>query len=426
MGEVNFYLKKPNEAKQHKDAKCLIYLQFRFHGKKLVVSTRRSIEPKYWNEQKQRAKANNIPGYVNLNDNLDSIQKACKIAYDHESRSGGVPDKNTLKAHVLKHIYQNEVDPNKPTLTKLIERFINGEIRSGGKEKAINTLYAYKNVQKHLYNYGLKIKKVIDFEDVTLEFFYGYTHYLSKELNLKRNTIAKNIKILKAFMGEAVDLNYTSNLAFRSRKFSASPEETDSIALSWKEIAKLHSFDLSHNPRLEAVKDLFVFGCRVGFRYSDYSTIKRENIIVTEGKTRIRIKQKKTPNNPPVEVICDKIALEILEKYKHNHNSLPIAKKNQPFNADLKEVCRLAGLTEKGRLASEPEKELYKCISSHTARRSFATHYSNKGVNTRYLMQITGHKTEFAFARYLKNGSDYAVNELMKHQDFADIPHGDD
>jgi integrase len=94
--------------------------------------------------------------------------------------------------------------------------------------------------------------------------------------------------------------------------------------------------------------------------------------------------------------------LEILKKYKDNYNSLPKALSNQNFNQYIKEVCQKAGLTEKGRLLTFPKKELYECITSHTARRSFATNLYLDGYPTIEIMKITGHKTEKAFMKYIK------------------------
>jgi hypothetical protein len=50
-------------------------------------------------------------------------------------------------------------------------------------------------------------------------------------------------------------------------------------------------------------------------------------------------------------------------------------------------------------------------ISTHTARRSFATNaYLSKSLNVYQIMQCTGHKTESSFLKYLKlNGKDFAV-----------------
>jgi integrase len=48
------------------------------------------------------------------------------------------------------------------------------------------------------------------------------------------------------------------------------------------------------------------------------------------------------------------------------------------------------------------EDELYSLISSHTARRSFATNYYLQGFPRLDLMKITGHKTEKSFLKYIR------------------------
>ena len=53
MGEVGFYLKKAAKGK-----KALIYLQYRYHGQKLVYSFEQTIDPKNWNPKKHRVKSN--------------------------------------------------------------------------------------------------------------------------------------------------------------------------------------------------------------------------------------------------------------------------------------------------------------------------------------------------------------------------------
>jgi hypothetical protein len=62
-------------------------------------------------------------------------------------------------------------------------------------------------------------------------------------------------------------------------------EDVDACYLTAQEILKLYRYDLSMCSRLEKVRDLFVFGCYTGLRYSDYSNIKPENIIEIEGKS---------------------------------------------------------------------------------------------------------------------------------------------
>jgi integrase len=69
---------------------------------------------------------------------------------------------------------------------------------------------------------------------------------------------------------------------------------------------------------------------------------------------------------------------------------LPKSLSNQKFNEHIKEVALKAGLTETGRLATDPNKPLYECISSHTSRRSFATNLYLVGYPTIEIQKITG------------------------------------
>jgi len=214
-------------------------------------------------------------------------------------------------------------------------------------------------------------------------------------------------------MGEAIDLGYTNNLSFKHNKFTYSEGETDAIYLTEKEIINLYRFDLSKNKRLEQVRDLFVFGCFVGLRFSDYNNVKPENIIRIEGDYFIKLITKKT--NELVIIPCNPVVLDIFKKYDSNLNKLPKSLSNQKFNEYIKEVCKKAEFNEKGRLSTEPALELWQCISSHTARRSFATNYYLDGFPTIDLMKITGHKTEKAFLRYIRVSKLDTAKRLSQH-----------
>lgn len=117
---------------------------------------------------------------------------------------------------------------------------------------------------------------------------------------------------------------------------------------------------------MEAVRDLFVFGCYVGLRFSDYSAVEKENIIKIDEDLFIKAIPEKTGDM--VIIPCNPIVLELFDKYKSNYNHLPKAPSNKKFNEYVKEACKAAGLTEKGRLSTDPKKELHECVTSHTAR----------------------------------------------------------
>lgn len=406
MPNVNFYLKAPDAA-----GKSLVILQMKYRGLRLVYSTGENIKPAWWNKSKQRLKVTSqttLTGDHNLNDLLTNLETELLTAYNTEKKNG-IPAPDTLKKYLKAFMNKNiGKGQDKITLLSFIEKF--KEERKGNK--ALNTIKKYGTVLTHLKEYNKKQK--IDFDSINLDFFHSYVSFL-KAKGLAKNTIAKDIAVLKTIMNEAVDRKLTTNTDFKHRKFSYGYEDVDSVYLNDAEITELFNHDFSQNKKLDAVRDLFVFGCNVGLRYSDYSTVKPENIITREGKKFIKIITQKTGET--VIIPCSKTVLKIFEKYSDNSNSLPKTISPQKFNEYLKVVCKEAGLTEKGRLLTDPELPLYDCISSHTARRSFCTNLFLSGFPSLEIMKISGHQSEKVFMKYIKVTKQQSADRLLEHME---------
>jgi integrase len=372
MGEVNFYLKKPVKS----TGKSLIFLMFRYNGNNVFIySFGQSINPSNWNADRQRVKSNRqttANGENSLNDLLDHLVKVTKTAYSNEIRNG-IPTPQRLRKYLDEFLSCNRVDEIKkqdPDLFSLIDRFISGEIKNTGRDKSQNTLSNYKATKNHLEAYQDKMKTKLNFDSINLEFFYSYVSFLRtldgrNGNSLSHNTKAMDVKNIKVFMSEAIDLKYTKNMEFKHKKFSMPEIDVDAVYLSEKEIIHLYNFKFENNS-LERVKDLFVFGCFTGLRFSDYSTVEKENIVNIDGDLFIKIIPNKTDDL--VIIPCNPVVLDLFKKYERNYNTLPKAPSHQKFNEYIKEACKLAGLVEKGRLSTSPKTELYNCVTSHTAR----------------------------------------------------------
>lgn len=415
MGTINFYLKKTEPS----TGKSLIYLQFKYHNQKLVFSFGEKVEPRQWDSKKQRVKGSLHKTKDNkhlLNELLSSLELVCENAYLGEIKNG-VPTTQTLKKHLQDFINQNlDAEKSRVNFFDLAARFTSGEIKNRGKEKSESTLENYHAAVVHLKKFQEAQKYKVDFDTITLDFFYKYTKYLEKELMLKNNTVAKDIKVIKTFMNEAIDQGYTNNLDFKNKKFSYAEIEVDAIYLTQQEIIKFANFDLSFNKPLEEVRDLFIVGCSVGLRYSDLSSIRRENIKTKEdGKVYIELYSKKTKHHQIIPT--DPLVLKIFDKYSNNSNKLPVAISNQKFNEYIKQAANIARMREKGRLISEPDKELWQCISSHTARRSYVTNRYLEGVPTLEIMAITGHKSEKSFLKYFRLTKLQIAKRLSDHNE---------
>ena len=88
----------------------------------------------------------------------------------------------------------------------------------------------------------------------------------------------------------------------------------------------------------------------------------------------------------------------------------------------MKEVCKESEITSieqkgitKGGVRIKQNYKKWQLVSSHTARRSFATNLYLSGFPTLSIMQITGHKTESAFMKYIKVTNEQHAELLRLH-----------
>ena len=95
------------------------------------------------------------------------------------------------------------------------------------------------------------------------------------------------------------------------------------------------------------------------------------------------------------------------------------------MNEYLKVLGKLAKISEsviipikKGNMRTDVTHFKYALISSHTARRSFATNAFLDGVEPLHIMRITGHRTEKAFLRYIRMSEMDNAIKLADHPFF--------
>ena len=119
---------------------------------------------------------------------------------------------------------------------------------------------------------------------------------------------------------------------------------------------------------------------------------------------------------------------EVRRIWDEYDGKLPNVISNQKFNQYIKEVCQAVGITDsvlksitRGGKKITTAYEKWQLVSSHTARRSFATNLYRQGLPVVTIMAITGHRTEGAFLKYIKVGKEEHAEMLLKHwQQIAD------
>lgn len=361
---------------------------------------------------------------ADLNINLSNIEVGIEKAYRSISEQlERQPNPTELRDAIDQHLDRKPI-PTAPDLIQFIEKFIE-DSRSkinpiSGKVMASQTIKNYQTTLMHLRECLKKDRP--QFNQIDLNFYDRFNRFLSQNKGLSLNSVGKSIQTLKSFLRAAEEDGIEVNPSYRSKRFKTPSELTDQVYLNEKELNELFHLDLSQNKRLETVRDLFLVGAWTGLRFSDFTTIEREHI---DGD-RIRIRSKKTGG--AVVIPLHPIVRAILTKYSGKfHNSLPPAISNQKMNSYLKEVTELVDSlhapvmvshTIGGKRKTEAKR---KCdlVTTHTARRSFATNMYKMGSPTRSIMAITGHKTESSFRAYIRLDSDEHADIIQLFMDKA-------
>ena len=194
----------------------------------------------------------------------------------------------------------------------------------------------------------------------------------------------------------------------------------------------------------QLARDIFMIGVWTAQRVSDYNNIQPEDIHTTtkrwiedvpdpkkKGKTKavirekeityIDIRQKKT--GAKVSIPCSTELLKILKKYTFSVPHLP----DQDLNRYMKEIGRLAGITEEVEIEStkggKPKLErIEKCelIHSHTARRTGATLMYLAGIDIYDIMKVTGHASPEILKKYIKADNLDVAQKLTDKYDYFD------
>ena len=156
---------------------------------------------------------------------------------------------------------------------------------------------------------------------------------------------------------------------------------------------------------LKRVKDLFVVQCLTGVRFSDLkAVVEAFNRDPDHGTVTIMNVKTKKQVTIPIHPWIKDIALE------YAGCQLPPPGCSQNFNTNLRRIAQESGLfdtilekpatDEHGnwRTIKTPQWEQ---LTSHTARRTFATLAVQRGTPIKVVMNITGHSTEREFNKYV-------------------------
>ncbi len=396
----------------------IIYLIARWNGNRFRYPSGFSVLPKNWNVK--AGEVRNVisePNREAINQTLKGLRAAVFACYAENTAQNSPITAEALRLYL--DTYTNRIIQPDRSFWGFMDAFMREaptKIQPNGKTLGRRQIQKYNTTISILKEFEKEHRAQLDFPLFgSADFRPDLIEFLTRKKGFAVNTIASYLGTFKSFLAAAIDAGITDLQPAKAKAFKIKEEEATTIYLTESDLAKLRALDLSHTARLEKARDLFLIGCYTGLRVSDFKTLQAHNIK----SDTIEIYQKKTGGKVTIPI---RPALRLLlEKYAVS--GLP-ALSDQKLNEYIKEVGKAAGICEmvenRRTVAGKLEVEIlpkYSLITSHTARRSFATNEYKNGVPARSIMAVTGHKTEKAFQKYIRlAGEEHAQIMASKWQ----------
>ena len=398
------------------------------------LNTGFSINPKDWSTTTGLPKQNNETTKKISND-LKKLDSYISDNLNTDLGKGILIDSNWLESKI-NECFSRIVKTDTSLLVNHIQYIIDNANTRKVKNKiglSPSTIKNYTLFKNIITEYQKKIKKQIQFVEITKPFVDKFTNWLINTKKYSTNYAGKQLEILKtvcidAEKNEIPVTPYSKIIPF----FRESDKDRYIQTLSFDELELIKNIDLSDreqlnrfkkdNPELTKnlsitpeslnnVRNWILLGCEIGQLGGDLLEITNENIRYNGKNYYIDITQQKTNKSVTIGIIAPHV-IDIIE------NNLPKKIPHQKLNEYAKVICKLAGIdavvkgtklntdTNRKELGNYPKYEL---ISSHCFRRSFASNYYKK-IPTAVLIGITGHSKESLFLTYINKREDKDSN----------------
>lgn len=271
------------------------------------------------------------------------------------------------------------------------------------------------------------------------KFYKKFTGYLYKK-GCFDNYVGANIKVIRVFLNY---LKYDKDIYTGDfhKLLYVRKEEVDILVLSPEQLKFFihdQAFEASLTPAQQRIKDVFVFGCTTGLRYSDIFLLTNTNFEQQEGHWYLKIKSKKTKTYSYVKLPV--YAVDIYKKYKSKKGKPPVFTSISlfNFNKNLKVIGEKAGYTDSISMTREKQGKVSKTqkrangqatprfcdkMSSHMMRRTAITTLLILGMPEHLVRKISGHSTgSSSFNRYVHYAQAYVDREIDKvHEQLASL-----
>jgi integrase len=258
-------------------------------------------------------------------------------------------------------------------------------------------------------------------------FFIHFSNFLYKEKNYYDNYVANVFKTIKTFF------NYLQKekgfiVGNYHKSFRIPLQQSTPVVLLPQQLNFLitnKEFEISLSPYLKRAKDIFVFGCTIGLRYSDLMSLKKTSIVLSNNEASLVLFTQKTSTE--IKIPLPHYLLDIVHKYRRKAGKYILPRLSSTnINLQVKKLVKAAGwnnalqknLSRRGKMTELKTGEgntwpFYQHITAHTMRRTAITTLLIMGVPENIVRKISGHAPgSKEFYKYVSIVQEYLNQEV--------------
>jgi len=378
----------------NKEGKTSVMLRIYLNNERLSLgSTGISVKSSQWDKEKERIKGRTTEA-LNTNLQLDNISSGLQSIFRRIEMSD-VVSLERIKSEFLGK--KEEID----TLMQLFEKH-NGDVaKQVGVSVGKATLQKYNVCKRHFSEFLEKQYKRSDLKltELTYVVIREFDLYLRTEVGQNPNTATKTMKTFKTITLLGQKMGVLLHDPFMNHRFHIEPvnrgflTDEEILLIAHKQI---------NIPRLELIRDIFIFSCFTGLAYIDVSNLTPDHIVTLGDKQWIMTQRQKT--SVETNVLLLDIPKAIIAKYggkTYRNGKLFPMLTNQKTNSYLKEIADICGIK--------------KNLTFHLARHTFATMSLSKGVPMESVSNMLGHtniRTTQIYARITNKKIEHDMEEL--------------
>lgn len=262
----------------------------------------------------------------------------------------------------------------------------------------------------------LKFNSELCIKDITVENMNKFVAYMKRQgiekgkgevLQSIRNRLTHIRTLIKYINARGVEMRNPIGKGF----VPIPPANEGKVVLTDKEVGKL--IELHGNSSLTnteyTVLTMYLFACATGLRISDVKRLKWDSLGLDKNVLTFLCKKTKRENYVPLTPLAGDMLCVVGERdfkmVSYGHNVFSRSFCDTTINNTLRKLAERVGIN--------------KNITTHTARRTFATLCDMKGVEFSVIEGTLGHKSNNITKRYCKWNEDRA-NMGTKNLSFLD------